>query len=459
MTRRVLPAAAIVIASLPIAGCTGSNGPAAGPAASREVRKAADETLPAVVLPDLSSLAESVRRQIRERHASLAQKLANRNTAPAELAAADGELGRLFMASKFADEAVSCYLHAEALAPADMRWPYLLGHAYLRKGDRERAAAAFARASTLRPTDVNALVWLGETYLDEGRPDAAQPIFQQALSLHPQSAAALFGVGRAALARRAYAEAAQSMERALAADGRASAVHYPLAMAYRALGDREKAEAHLRQRGDAFPDLPDPFMQQDDEVLDSAVACEHRGMQALRIADWATAAAAFRRGLELEPEDASLRYWLGATLYAAGDISGAEREFGAVVRRSPDYAKAHFSLGMIFDSSGRRPAAIEEFRAAVTNDPKLPEARLRLAEALRAMGEVQASLSEFEAAVRLDPGLVEAWIGGGRALTALGRNQRAYEWLVQARRIHPGRPELAEMQARVSPKRRCATQT
>ncbi len=435
-------------------GCSNGNGSPAETAASSQARTTPAESAPAVVLPDLSSLAESVQRQVRERYASLAQIRGNTSTAPAALAAAYGELGRLFMAAKFTDEAAACYLHAEALAFSDGRWPYLLGHAYLRKGDRVRAAAAFARASTLQPPDLNALVWLGETYLDDGRPDAAQPIFQQALSLQPQSAAALFGAGRAALARKAYPEAAQLMERALTADSRASAIHYPLAMAYRALGDREKTEAHLRQRGSAFPDLADPLVQQDEEVLESAVAYEGRGMQALKSADWAAAAAAFRKGLALAPDDASLRYWLGATLYAAGDAPGAEREFAAVVRRSPDFAKAHFSLGMIFEASGRRPAALEQFRAAVKSDPTLPEARLRLAETLRATGQVAASLTEYEAAIQLDPGLVEAWIGGGRALTALGRTQKASEWLAQARRVHPGRPELAAMPSRLSPPQR-----
>ena len=455
MKPHLFPAFVIALASAMSLACTRGNGHSAETTAPHKTSgTAAGETLPPVALPDLSSLAESVQRQVRGGYVVLTQKLGNKSTTRAELAAAHGELGRLLMASKFTDEAASCYLHAETLDSGDMRWPYYLGHAYLRKGDRVRAAAAFERASKLRPTDLNALVWLGETYLDDGRPDAAQPIFQRALSLQPRSAAALFGAGRVALARQAYPEAAQYMERALVVDGRASAVHYPLAMAYRALGDREKAEAHLRQRGSAFPDLADPLMQQDDEILDSTVAYEARGIQALKMADWATAAAAFRKGLELEPGDASLRYWLGSTLFAAGDASGAEREFGAVVRRSPDFAKAHFSLGMIFDASGRHAAAIEQFRAAVKTDPNLPEARLRLAETLRATGQLQASLTQYEAAVKLDPGIAEAWIGGARSLTALGRNQKAYEWLAQARRVHPGRPELAEMQSRLSPQQR-----
>ena len=448
MIRRAVVVTAIATAWVLGAGCTPSDMPSAEPAASGETSPA-PATLSPVALPDLSPLAESVQRQLRERYASLAKTLETANASPSEKAAAYGELGRLLMAAKFHDEAASCYSHAEALAGDDMRWPYYLGHAYLRKPDRTRAAAAFERASKLAPANATNFVWLGETYLDDGRLDAAGQAFDRALSLEPQSAAALFGAGRVALARQAYREAVQHMERALAIDSRASALHYPLAMAYRALGDREKAEAHLRQRGSAFPDLPDPLMRQDDEILESAFAYEDRGMQALKNTDFAAAEAAFRKGLELDPKDPTLRYWLGATLYAAGHAPEAEREFEAVVRQSPDFAKAHFSLGMIAESRGRRPAAIKHFRLAVQNDPTLPEARYRLAEALRATGQLQASVSEYEAAVRLDPGIAEAWIGGAQSLIALGLNQKALDWLIQARRLHPDRKELADLQARL----------
>lgn len=437
------------------AGCTSGNPSASGSdAADVRAPLAASEPLLPVALPDLSPLAESVQTQLRDRHAQLTRTLETQSATAADRAAAYGALGRLLMASAFTDEAVSCFAHAAALAGGETRWPYYLGQAYLKKGDRPRAAAAFERASKLAPGELPPRVLLGETYLDDGRPDAAQSAFQGALSLQPQSAAALFGAGRAALAKQSYAEAAQYLERALANDSRASAIHYPLAMAYRALGDRERAEAHLRQRGSAFPDLPDPFAPQDAPLLESAVAYETRGVQALRNADFPSATAAFRKGLALEPDDPSLRYWLGATLFASGDAAGGERELQAVLRRAPGYAKAHFSLGVIFEGSGRRPAAIEQFRAAAANDPKMPEARLRLAEALRASGQVRESIAQYEAAVSLDPGVAEAWIGGAHALVDLGLSGQAADWLVRARRVHPARPELAELQARLPSSRR-----
>jgi tetratricopeptide (TPR) repeat protein len=399
------------------------------------------------VLPELGGLAESVQQQIRDRDTELKAVLARSGTTHADQAAAYGSLGRVLMAAKFSEEAASCFSRAEALAPDDMRWPYYMGHAYLRSGDRAHAAAAFERAVKVKPSDLTSLVWLGESYLDDDRLDLAQAAFQRAIAVQPQSAAALFGAGRTALARREFAQAAQDLERALALDARASAIHYPLAMAYRGLGDAGKADAHLRQRGGSYPVLPDPLMQDDEDVLESAVSYENRGMEALRGADFTTAIGAFRKGLALAPDDTSLRYWLGAALYASGNADGAVSEFSEVVRRDPDFAKAHFSLGAIYDARQQRGKAIEEYQAAVRADPNLPESRLRLAEDLRTSGQLAASVEHYEAAVKLDPTLVEAWIGGAHALSDLKRIDKANDWLTRARRLFPNRSEFAESHA------------
>jgi tetratricopeptide (TPR) repeat protein len=430
---------------------------AALPACSRdEARTRTDlrpdravSTLQPVVLPDLASLAPSVQKQIRDQYATLATVLSDARASRTDQASAYGGLARLLLAAKFGDEATSCYLHAEALEPGDMRWPYFLGHAYRMKGDRHLAETAFDRATKLRPSELAPLVWLGHTYLEDDQPDAAQATFARALSLQPDSAAVLFGAGRAALARGAYPDAVRFLERSLTIDAGASAVHYPLAMAYRAVGDTAKAEAHLRQRGEVWPSLPDRLMREDDDVLESPISYEHRGVQALRNQDLPGAAAAFRKGLELDPNDVTLRYWLGTTRYASGDVKGAETEFLNVVHQSPDHAKAHFSLGAIYAATGRSAAAVEQYSAAIKFDPTMIDGRLRLAQTLATAGQLRESAAQYQTIVQMNPTLADAWIGGAQVLIALKQYDDVRKWLDDARRLHPGRRELDALQQRV----------
>jgi tetratricopeptide (TPR) repeat protein len=398
-----------------------------------------------VALPDLTSVAGPVQQQIRERFDAMSRAVGDTSTSNADRARRYAELGHVLLASTFFDEAVLCYRHAEGLQPAEAAWPYLRGHASLRKGDRDEAAAAFERTTALKPDYVPAMVWVGDVYLDLGRAESAQQAFARALAREPESAAALYGAGRAALARSAYAEAVQYMEHALRVDPRATAIHYPLAMAYRATGQRERAEALLQRRGTSAPELRDPILQDATVVPDSAVSHEAVGMQALRRQDWPGAIEAFKRGLAVAPDDPSLRYWMASAMIAGGDAAGAEREFQAVVRAHPDYANAHFSLGAIFDQQGRRAEAQHEYETAVRYAPNLPDARLRLANSLRLAGQLRPAFLQYEEAVKLDPRSAEAWIGGAQTLIAL--REPAQDWIERGRRLHPNRREWDQLDA------------
>jgi tetratricopeptide (TPR) repeat protein len=402
--------------------------------------------LRAVDLPDITALGQPVQRQLRQRFESLSQKLAGR--APqAELADAYGDLGRLLLAAKLGAAAGLSFQHAQALMPRDARWPYYLGHVALSAGDHPAAIAAFQRAVTLAPADLPSLVWLAEANLDDGRAAEAESLFLNAAALHPKSAAALFGSGRAALARQSYRDAVGRFEAALAIDGHASAIHYPLAMAYRGINDPQNAEAHLRQRGDEWPGFPDPLMDGQRDLLESVTVYERRGVEALAARDWPAAAAAFRKGLELSPDDPALRDRLAGALYQAGDRAGATRELDEVIRRSPEFVKAHVSLGTISTLAGRYPEAIERFAAALKLDANSVDARLGLAEALRVSGRSEEAMPHYARAVKLDPTIAEAWVGGTMALISLKRYPRAREWLAEARRVHPDQSKLAELEA------------
>jgi len=382
-----LPAIALFVFAVFAAACS-------QPKTEAIVSKA---TLRPIVLPDLSRMEKPVQEQMRAAYASLMKQLEDQTTTSAERAAAYGEMGNLLLAAEYLDAAEPCYLNAHALAAGDMRWPYYLGHVYRTRGESEKASQAFERALEIAPADLAALVWLGNVYLEQGKADAAERLFTRALALQPRSVAALAGQGRAALASRQFARAVDSFEQALSVDSRSSMVHYPLALAYRGLGDMAKAEAHARLRGDVEVGPADPLMQELGGVLHSAVSYENRGIRALEAGDWAMAASWFRKALELAPDNASLHHRLGTALSLAGDPTGAAEQFEDAIRRSPRYAPSYFSLGVMLASAGRDADAVERFRAAVGYEPTNAEARLQLAGALvrlRRFDEAHAQLVE-----------------------------------------------------------------
>ena len=401
-------------------------------------------TLRPVTLPDLSRVGAAVAKQMRDGYALLTAKIQNPSEPDADLAAAYGEMGTLLMAAEYREAAEHCFLNAQALVPTDARWPYYLAHLYKETGEAAKSVEAFERALRLQPEDLPTLVWLGSAYLDQGRPAQAEPLFTKALSLQPRSVPVLFGLGRVALAKQEYSRAVDYLEQALSLDPKAAVIHYPLAMAYRGMGNLEKAEAHLQRRGTGEIRPPDPLMQRMAALLESPVAYEVRGAQALDQAQWAQAAEYFRKGIELAPNEPSLRHKLGTALAMNGDAHGAVEQFEDVTRRWPKFAKAQYSLGVILAANGRYREAIEHFAAAVRSEPAYVEAELQWAEALRSSGRFEESLPHYEQAMKLDPRIAEARLGCAMALAALKRYPEARARLTEGEKIFRDRSEFAQ---------------
>ena len=402
-----------------------------------------------ISLPDLSRAAESVREQIDEQHSSLILTTERQDVTAVELSAAYGEMGKLLMAAEYHDAAEACFLNAQALAPGDARWPYYLGHVYKSTTDHVKSAAHFERALELIPGDVPALVWLGEVNLELGRPEMAETYFEKALALRPDVVPALSGSGRASLATRDYARAVERLEQALEEDPQAVSVHYPLAMAYRGLGDHASAQAHLERRGEVELAMADPLMRELDGLLRSASAYETSGIRALEHEEWEMAAEYFQKGIELRPDDPTLRHRRGTALALMGDVPGAVREFEEALRLEPGFAKAHYSLGVILATNGRFAEATTRFADAVTYDATYVEARLVLADLLRHSNREELSLLHYAQALEADPGVSEARFGHAMALVQLHRYDEALERLDEGARVHPDRPEFVLAQGRL----------
>jgi tetratricopeptide (TPR) repeat protein len=364
-----------------------------------------------VTLPDLSKMDPSVQTQLRQRHGA-AQTLQRDRLPDEDIGYAFGELGKMLLAAEQYDAAAASFRNAERLMPQDARWPHYLGHAYAEQSDPARAAASFERAATLDRANAAALIRAADAYLASERLDDAERVLgrvlAQALAREPPSAAAASRLGRVALARRDYPRAVTMFEQALAAEPRASSVHYQLALAYRGLGDAAKADAHLRQRGDVEPDPPDPLMASVESLIESLPVHEAHGVEALGRGDWPAAVEHFRKGVAMAPDTPSIRHQLGTALFMAGDHAGAREQFEEVVRRSPAFARARLSLGVLLESNGERDRAIEHLRAAVEHDPTYAEAHLRLAQVLRQSGRVAEARSHFRTTLALDPDNGEA---------------------------------------------------
>jgi len=451
MTRvgiRSILAFVLAVSAVGVSGCDvlgGGSGPSVGDLRSAGVL----ESIRPVGEPDLSRLPGSLRTQVQEYYSELSDRLGDDALSAEELSGAYGDVGLILMAAEYENVAFDSLSNAYLLKPNEPKWPYYLGQFHLLRGEHSKAADFFSEAHELQPGDVPTLIWFGESFLDRGLPTEAAPLFGEALAIQPTSAKALSGFGRALLDQGEGARAVQYLKQALAIEPEATRLHYSLALAYRSVGQLEMANVHLELRGNREPTLVDPLMERYYGLIESALAYQNRGFQAFESGDWATAADYFRRGLELEPNNLSLRHTLGTALHQMGEVEAAIAEFEDVIRLSPSHAQASFSLGVIFATTGRYEDARAKFAQAVQHEPDYVQAHLALADVLQAMRRPDEAMSHYQSVVAVDPRQLESWTSGANTLIELERYQEADRWLVAARRVHPELPELLALQEAV----------
>jgi len=73
--------------------------------------------------------------------------------------------------------------------------------------------------------------------------------------------------------------------------------------------------------------------------------------------------------VEVSPGNPDYRYALGASLFAGGDLGGAEKAFREALAREPAHRKSLFSLAVVLEKRGKTEEAKSRFREYLALDP------------------------------------------------------------------------------------------
>jgi tetratricopeptide (TPR) repeat protein len=320
-----------------------------------------------------------------------------------ELAVAYGKLGTLYQAHNIYRPAESCYRNAERLAPETLRWPYLLGYLGQQTSRLDLAEEALRRALAIDPGDEPTRLRLAQVYIELNQPQDAEPLLNRPFVDPGMVAAVRFAQGQIALARRHYAQAVTLLEAALKAQPLADRIHYPLGLAYRALGDVNRAKGHFTEYGNGTPGFPDPMVEQLDTLMRGGYTQLHRGVQAVQKGEYAVAVEAFTQALKTEPDNANLRVSLARSLYLAGDEEAGRREFEAALERDPNHVLANFLLGLLLLKDGDDQAAQSNFQRVLTLEPEHAGAHHYLGHLSMNQGRYAEAARHYAASVRNSP--------------------------------------------------------
>lgn len=406
-----------------------------------------DPRLEGFPFPDLSALEPAVAEQLQDIEVLL------RSLDPAkELRTSGGifaDAGQIYHAYELEAAAVACYLNAEILLPGDHRWPYLRAVLLQKAGDLAGAANAYRVALLGLDEHVPSLVRLAEVRQAQGRLDEAKELLTRALRIKPSSAAAAAGLGEIALAERSYEEAVRRLTEVLEQVPGANRYRYPLALAYRGLGDRDAAAKHLALRGEVGLQPADPLLEGLEDLKRGERVYLLRGRRAFGAGRYPEAAEAFAAAVEARPDSARARINLASALALSGSRDQAVEELNRALRLEPDNLTARFNLGRLMLEAGRTELAIPQLRFVVEKNPEDLRATTSLAEAYRSTGKLEAALRWYAKAVELDPGQEAARLEEASVLVALERYREATARLETAHELMPREGRLMMALARL----------
>lgn len=409
--------------------------------------QAPDGALLPVVRPPGVGLDAGAMQRIRRRELYLQGLISTGGSGAPALAAAYGELGKVYYAFGLPESAIPCYGNAARLQPSSFEWPYLLARAFWRANRGDQAVAAIGQALVLQPQDLPALVFLGDVQRAMGRVEPAREAYERAVSVSPRCAPALYGLGEIAAAEGNFRRAVEMFEAALRVQPEASHVQYPLSLAYARLGNSAQAQRHLALRGETDPTIPDPLY---DAVLRlNPVTYARRGQDALKAGNLALALQLLRPAAEAMPEDPEIRMHLGAALARSGDFEAALEQYREAVRLQPTNPRAHYNLGTTLTSMGRDDEAVVALRRAIELHPEFPQALFNLGQAMRRLDRHAEALPFLERALKVSPTHEPSRLARARVLARLGRCGEAVASVEEGLTILPQSRPLKGLLARL----------
>ncbi len=396
---------------------------AAGPAGAQPA-ESAPELVP-IPRPALEQVDEAVRRQLEEVRREADQLLAGGAAAApearAQAAETVGTLGRLYFLYDLPDAAEAALANAHRLAPEEFRWAYYLGAVRQQAHRAAAAVEAFETALALRPGELPVLLRLGEVELSRGDAAAARGWFERARAVDPDSAAALHGLARLAALEGDWPTAASLLAAVLERQPEATRVHYELGMAYRELGDLDRAREQLARQGQGEVRFADPLVEELAALVSGSGVYMVSGNSAFARGDWALAAEAYRRAVAAAPDDLTARQSLASALARAGRPEAALEELAEVLRRDPDNAFAHYNVATLEVARGRTAEALPHFEAALAAAPDFADAHFNLATALEQLGHFAEAEEHYAASLELEPEDRQARLHHARVLLRLDR--------------------------------------
>jgi Flp pilus assembly protein TadD len=248
---------------------------------------------------------------------------------------------------------------------------------------------------------------------------AATSIFAQTVSVNKTHIASdpsevalnnLLVAAQNAINTQDYQTAASDYQEYLAKKPDDAQVHFQLGYAYTAMKNAREAKTQYEAAISLDPKMSAAYLNLGLTQLSS---------------DPGAAVAPLRKAVELSPDQADPKFFLGTALERSGQIAPALEQYEAAEKLDGRNSELHAALGRLYLRTNRPSDAEPQFRAALSLRQDFSTAHLGLAESLAAEKKNEAADSEYRAYFALKPQDAEARVEHASLLAGLDKDDDA----------------------------------
>jgi tetratricopeptide (TPR) repeat protein len=298
------------------------------------------------------------------------------------------------------------------------------------QGKHAEAIGGFQKALQLKPKLRGANLFLGIAQYRSNQLDMALVSLRKETAAYPKDPTAWMWVGIVALEKGSAEEASEALDKAakLAPDNVDILYH--------------RGRAHLAVSKDSYSRMfqADPKSWRVREILAEANADAERHVDAI---------AEYQAAIKLAPNEPRLHEELGTEYRAAGKMPEAEEAFRKELQIDPDNVTAKYKLGVLLTEKGDAAQGKQYILDALKARPGLRHADYNLGRAEMLLGNDASAAEHFEKATQTDSDpdvLQQAWYQLGTVWRRMHRTQEAQQAFAMFQKFKDQQLEASQKQ-------------
>ena len=370
------------------------------------------QKLEAIYQTDLSALEQQAKESILNTSSDIEKLLNTPDTPLKDLADGYGKLGGLYQLHSHYALAELCYKNAYHLNPKNFHWVYYLGLLAVKSGRPEEALKWMQQAQKLDETYFTLYLHMAQAHLDINQLDKAQQLFTKISKTKGLEAAASYGLGQISLLTRDYKNAIHWFQLVLKFDPEATQVHYSIAKAYRAIGNKELTKQHLKKHGKTLPKAKDPLADELKLLASGPTPHYLRAMNFVINRDYIQGSQHFAKGIAIDENNQAARISYARALYLSDQPQLTKDQLHRIIQQNPNNSLALFLLGLIYDAENNAPLAIQYYQKVLHLDPQHTGAHYFLANTLMKNKRYSQASKHYKLATHLEPNNLPAHLYG-----------------------------------------------